>query len=1594
MLIKIRKLQRSFLNTGTATAWDPNANGTVLDLAAGGSLVYASGYFTGIGGQTRNRIAALDGVTGAATSWNPDPNAVVRAVVVTGSTVYAGGEFTSIGGQARHHVAALDAGMGAARDWDPNPGPNPTDYALVMAASGTGIFVGGDFETMGGFPNHGIAGFRRTSVPVCSVVPVTLDFGTVPLGTQPELSFEIQNVGAWDCSEFPGLVSESCPEFSLTAGGGYYFLSSGDSRVVTVRFSPSAEGVQNCTVDTGSSYCGDVAATGNAFLSDPICSVSPDSVDFGPVPLGHSSDKTIVIRNTSPLISHPLSGQVQESSSDYSIVSGGDPFSLAAGDSVSVVVRFNPTSEGQHPCTITTGSPFCSAIECTGAGTAFELAAELPGVSRGDAAWGDYDGDGDLDLILAGSASTGKVCRVYRNDAGTFTQMDAGLPGVWKCAVAWGDYDGDGDLDILLAGDTGSGRLSRVYRNDAGIFTDIGAGLPGVSTCAVAWGDYDGDGDLDILLAGDTGSERMCRVYRNNAGTFADAGAGLPGVADCAVAWGDYDHDKDLDILLTGDTGAEHISRVYRNDGGVFTDIAAGLLGVALSAVAWGDYDSDGDLDILLCGATTTAEATRIYRNDTGTFVSASAGLPSVYDGGLGWGDYDNDGDLDVLAAGAYDSLHQRSYVYRNDAGAFVDATAGFPALASASVRWGDYDNDGRLDVFLMGNDFTPGRAARIYRNVQPTPNTAPGLPTSPSEHLVSSVATLQWLAADDAETPAAGLTYNVRVGTTPGGSQIRSAMSDMLTGFRRIVEIGNADHRAACTIALPDTGTYYWSVQAVDGSFAGSPFVAERAMTLSSICDVEPTTLDFGSVSVGAFADRSFVIRNSQGQAISGSVGESCSDYSILSGAGDYTLAAGDSVTVVIRFAPSQVARVGCGIQTGASLCGIVGCTGLGISPFTGVGAGLVATSPVDWGDYGNDGDLDIIAYGTVGPNFKPQLYLNNEGTFANGGPFSANGRPIVWGDYDRDGDLDILAGGYIFRNDGPAFVRVSSGLPTTVSPSAGGEAWGDYDNDGDLDVLVTGSTGISTRTSRVYRNDNGSFTDVGAGLPAVEKSAVDWGDFDNDGDLDFVLAGYTGSTRITRIYRNDSGVFTDIGAGLTGVSECAAVWGDYDSDGDLDLAISGFTGSTYKSLIYRNDGGVFTDINAALTGMHYSSAAWGDYDNDGDLDLILAGELVSSTTYIYRNGNGQFTDARAGLPGVSEGDVHWGDYDKDGDLDILLAGGGVCNLYRNNIVATNTPPTAPGNLWATVSGTVATLHWSASSDDHTPSPGLTYNIRVATAPGGCDIVSAMAHAEDGYRRVARMGNAQHNLSWKVSLPGPGAYYWSVQAVDGAFAGSAFAPTQVLSTSSAMQIVGDFNGWDPNAPEMTTASPGTWADTLEIAAGCHLLKFRTNHDGDPDYGGCAGEDPGCLAPMAGSICPTAGSGTSVGYVAFPGTAMYVFEVNELASTYAIWTLGTVGMEPRSAPTAFRIRPATPNPFAEQTSLSYELPERAAIAIRLFDVSGRLVKVLEDAERGPGVYAVSWDGRDAAGNRAPAGIYYAQIHVGGGNAGRWMMLRH
>ena len=324
----------------------------------------------------------------------------------------------------------------------------------------------------------------------------------------------------------------------------------------------------------------------------------------------------------------------------------------------------------------------------------------------------DYDADGDLDLYLTNYGAN----VLYRNNGnGTFTDITetAGVScELWSTGAAFGDVDGDTDLDLyvcnyitydlerleqmkeesLQSGKPVPSALNpHVFEpqdnvfylnNGDGTFTDVttkvGIAAEGGRSMQAIFSDFDGDNDLDLYVANDTSTNY---VYRNNGdGTFADIST-ESWAADfrgsMGLTAGDYDADGDIDLFMSHWVDEENA--LYRNlskEDGVAQNIrfvdesyTAMLAEESIKQIGWGtalfDYDNDGDLDIFVTNGSTFQELERpevlipqpdaLFRNDgEGIFtdVSTPAGialLPARVGRGATFGDYDNDGDVDIF---------------------------------------------------------------------------------------------------------------------------------------------------------------------------------------------------------------------------------------------------------------------------------------------------------------------------------------------------------------------------------------------------------------------------------------------------------------------------------------------------------------------------------------------------------------------------------------------------------------------------------------------------------------------------------------------------------------------------------------------------------------------------------------------------------------------------------------------------------------------------------------------------------------------------------------------------------------------------------
>ncbi len=374
-------------------------------------------------------------------------------------------------------------------------------------------------------------------------------------------------------------------------------------------------------------------------------------------------------------------------------------------------------------------------------------------------------------------------------------------------------------------------------------------------------------------------------------------------------------------------------------------------------------------------------------------------------------------------------------------------------------------------------------------------------------------------------------------------------------------------------------------------------------------------------------------------------------------------------------------------------------------------------------WGDYDNDGwpDLfvanDYVVNGNEveGPNANDFLYRNNgDGSFtrvtnvvvAQDGVWSISG---AWGDYDNDGSLDLIVGNpghpnALFRNRGDGtFIKISTGIIATESQTSHNAVWGDFDRDGWIDLFIANfwDTPPPPLPNVLFRNErDGSFSKISFGpkpFNSVNSWNVAWGDFNNDGWPDlFVPHGGTITPQRgqnSQLYVNGQDgnfvLLTNSVVFANRANSVACAWGDYDNDGFQDLFVSNFYAQ--NNFLYHNNGdATFTLVTNSVVvadGGTSVGCAWGDYDNDGWLDLIVAnlgpvdfnvgGSIRAENNFLYRNnGDGTFTkvtgERLVNDLGYSTG-CAWADYDNDGFSDLYVANGWITAseknfLYRNN--------------------------------------------------------------------------------------------------------------------------------------------------------------------------------------------------------------------------------------------------------------------------------------------------------------------------------------
>lgn len=522
-------------------------------------------------------------------------------------------------------------------------------------------------------------------------------------------------------------------------------------------------------------------------------------------------------------------------------------------------------------------------------------------------------------------------------------------------------------------------------------------------------------------------------------------------------------------------------------------------------------------------------------------------------------------------------------------------------------------------------------------------------------------------------------------------------------------------------------------------------------------------------------------------------------------------------------------------------------------------------------FGDYNGDNLLDIFIT-CEGPQSDPDLWQNvllknnGDGTFINvaeeaGVNYSGVSNAAVWGDYDNDGDLDLFVANkkgenLLYQNQGDG--RFKDVTEISRLNQAQKRTWSafffDYDRDGFLDLFLC----VQYANNVLFRNSgDGTFKDVTADAGLVTDGQWDFAiaatafDYDNDQDPDLYVCYWS---REDILYRNEgNGTFINVSvvAGLTfGNGSSAVDAGDYNNDGFLDLMLA-TTEQEIGNRLYQNNGdGTFKDATekAGLVAKEEgSSVSFTDFNNDGYLDLFIA-NWNETANQVYRNMKDGTFQSVSGV--ILPNTLTWGqgnglfDYDRDGDLDLLITRcgdgarapeGQLSALFQNTL---NDHDLIEVNHWLglTLIGTVSNRSAIGARVSVT-AEGLTQIREVTSGPGkfhgnSLDLEFGLGRASSvevveiiwPSGKIQKIGDIKIDSYTTISEPGevPTADFTATPL-------NGVAPLGVTFTNASSGTITDyvwtFTGGTPaqatgaGPHKVVYANPGTFSASLTVSS-------------------------------------------------------------------------------------------------------------------------------------------------------------------------------
>jgi hypothetical protein len=1008
----------------------------------------------------------------------------------------------------------------------------------------------------------------------------------------------------------------------------------------------------------------------------------------------------------------------------------------------------------------------------------------------------DFDLDGDYDLEFIGRiGSFDNNVLLKNNGSGSYTAAGSMLSASalklpYTEMTQPRDLDNDGDPDIVfVTGEESSWKKVTVFINNSGTFVTAFETPAYSDISQLAVEDMNNDGRPDLLFSNIVGNSsanphQYQLLYQTSNGSFEDSKITFGNTETSTLSYfkcADLNNDSFTDILWT--SADKKFTDIWINEGGSgFTQRTSILPVTGLAGVA--DYTGDGNIDVMVLGN----EGLNLYFGEGDFTFKEPKVIPIGYlisSPSFVHADIDLNGLTDILITEGYNS----QVLLNKGNGSFKSSDITLERNWGTSIAVTDFENDGDIDIVKLGNDGQHQGLNYLYRNQSADINIInlpPAAPGALSAIYTSGKAVFTWSPSTDDLTPVKLLTYNLRVVDAKGKIWLSSETTES-GNFRRRLAAGNAGQNTIKQLNNLPVGVYKAYVQALDASFALSPWSKEAQFTIyqgPSNLTVERILLNKIKLawSDSPFAETNVVVE----RRIIGSNWQLVAK--LAAGTTSYTDDGLEYNTLyeyrVLESSDTETTAVSNTVEWN---------TNMWILEDTDI-ANLYGS--MDIADFTGDGRMDMILNG--GMIYNGYTEDITRATFENtpGGWVKRDITPsdlthtaqIAFADLNADAKPDIYQHGYIwssgyktetFLNNGNKTFNTATNVFTTGTYAI--QSYFDYDMDNDLDIIATQAGSYPTIKQVFQNNGSSGYSSVDALSCQQCPLTTSVADFDKDGDEDVIQLD--GSTY--QLYLNTPAGLVATGTTFPAYENKLDVT-DYNNDGwpDVILLSSSFyhNGKIFRNAGLQNGSFQFIELPLNLSSGDASSLS-ADFDHDGRTDIAV---LSPNISVLLNKGNDTFQHYQVPAMRLSLHIAGIIDFDNDGDLDIYISGyhvedysyyGRQAKILLNQTIVsskgiTNARPGAPQNLSSIQDSLGVHLSWNKPTDDHTSPEGITYDVVLFR--NGKSITKGSHDPATGQRFRLNAGKSTGIATVNNLLVG--SYTWRVQAIDGSFEASDFS--------------------------------------------------------------------------------------------------------------------------------------------------------------------------------------------------------------------------